>query len=75
MVNINSVYLLSMDGLRCDVACIVTQVLCLFVDKITCFTKGNHQLTVSEFRNSASFDAFPPNLTVVETTSMNVICC
>ena len=46
MVNTNSVYLSLMDCLSCDITCIVTPVLCICVDKVTCFTKGNHQLTV-----------------------------
>jgi hypothetical protein len=50
MVNINSVYLSPMDGLSCDIACVVTKVLWVCVDKITCFKKGNHCLLIPKQR-------------------------
>ena len=73
MANTNLVYLSPMDVLSCDIAYIVTPVLCMCLDKITWFSKGNHQLTVFEFQNSALFVAFPSNPTTFEPTTVNLI--
>jgi hypothetical protein len=73
--NNNSVYFSPTDYLSRDVACVVTPLLCVFVDKITCFKKGSCQLTISDFRKGALFDAFPPDSTTVEISATNLIGC
>ena len=73
IVNNNSVYFSTMDYLSRDVACVVTRLLCVLVDKITCFKKVSYQLTLFDFRKSALFDAIPADSTTVEISATNLI--